>query len=456
MSEIPEAAADALSAEPKQETIEKTEQPAEQVEAPVAEAAPEAEAAPVAEEPVAEEPEAEEPVAEEPEAEAAAEVEAEPVAEEAPAAEPVAEPVPVAAPAAEAARPKKKKKKRRSLGVRILMGFIATILCFAMFVVSFAGILILNIRAVVSRDGITKIVNQLVASPTVSGALRPALAAGTGTVYLDEYEDDEQDMSNMLVDMAYDMIQEAFGDEVELTKEQVKTFVQESTLKDFVAEKAAGLVEDFYADESNTTITAEEITQLMEENKEIIEEHFDVVIDQKAIEEMDARLEESGILEPIEEKGLMGYIEQTITEDAETGEALEEAKETLEEVKKYMEIVRQATSVQAVAMLGGVFLLLVVLLFFVTGCSFPATLSQSGSMLLSTGVIFAVPTALCLYAPELIRAILGKNIGGIICTVLTTTATVNFTVLGVGFALIVAAIVVKIILGIRRAKALVS
>ena len=324
----------------------------------------------------------------------------------------------------------------------------------AIFAVSMAGVAILNVRAITSRGNITKIVNQLFTGETLSAPVRPALAVGAGTVYLEEPTTSQSEMSNMLVDWAYEVIQDAFGDEVELTKEQVKTFVAESTVKDFVADKAAGLVEDFYAEESNTTITAEEITQLMKENMEIIEQQFGVVVDQEALDEMDVRLQESGVLAPIEEQGLMGYIEQTLTEGDEEN-SFSEAKETLDEVKEIMGYVRLATSYKMVAAVAGLLLLLMVLLFFVTG-GLPAALSQTGSMILIVGLIFCVPVALTKFAPELICGILGDELGGIVTLIFQTTANLNLMVVGVGFVLIVAAIVVKIIKGVRRAKALVA
>ena len=141
-----------------------------------------------------------------------------------------------------------------------------------------------------------------------------------------------------------------------------------------------------------------------------------MVIDQEVIDEMNVKLEESGVLEPIEKKGLMGYIEETLVAapdgDASSGNSnLGEMQESLNQAKEIMNIVRQVTSYKAVAALAGVFLILMVALFFVTGRSFPATLSQTGSMVLLTGVIFGVPTVLCKAAPSVVTGILGKELG---------------------------------------------
>ena len=379
----------------------------------------------------------------------------------------------------------KKARKPRSVPVKILMGLIAFILCVCMFVVSLAATVILDVRAVVSQNGISQIISQLISGQVFSGPARPALAAGVGRgmVYADDFSATGS-MNGMLVDWAYDLLKEEFGDELAVSKEQVQSFVEESTVQDFVAEKVAGLVEDFYAGESETTITVEEITQLIEENKEVIEEHFQIEINQEALDAVDTMLEESGILEPIEEQGLMDYIMENIenpvlpespdVENPDTDNAPNTpnipnnpdgkpgdygstgtvgTQDSFGSITQIMELVRTATSYSTVAILGGIFALLLILLFFVTGRSFPATLANTGVVLLLTGLIFGVPTALCVFDPMTVHLLLGDGVAGIVCLIFSAASTVNFTILGVGFSLIVASIVVKIILSVRAKKA---
>ena len=372
----------------------------------------------------------------------------------------------VAAEAVPAPAPKAKKvKKPWPVPVRILMGFIAFILCVVMFAVSVVGVLILNVRTVVSRDGITKIVNQLVTGAPASGPVRPALAVGAG-VYLDDYASGN-DVTGSLVDWAYDMLKEQLGEEMTVTREQVQTFVQESTVKDFVIDKTAGLVEDFYSGDNKTTITVEEVLQMMEENKQILEEQFGVVINQEAKDAVSAMLAENEILEPLKEDGLMGYIEKTMDASQKPGfdgndgsitdgSAMENvlgAGSEVGSVRWTMNLVRTATSYEAVAVLAGAFVLLMLLLFTVNRFSFPVTLADTGVVLLLTGLLYGLPTAVCLYAPEMVAAMLGGQTAGILNLIFGAAAVVNFTVLGLGFALIVAAIVVKIVLSVKAKKA---
>lgn len=365
---------------------------------------------------------------------------------------------------APAQKPKAKKvKKPWPIPVRILMGLIAFVLCVAMFVVSLAGVLILNVRTIVSRDGISSIVNQLVGIESASGPVRPVLAVGAGA-YQNE-DASENNVTGSLVDWAYGILKEQLGEEMTVTREQVQTFVQESTVKDFVVDKVAGLVEDFYSGDNETTITVEEVLEMMEENKQILEEQFGIVITQETVDFVGALLEETEILEPLKEDGLLGYIEKTMTESqqpapAPEGGVVDKDDTDLEafgtettdlSVVQIMEMIRMATSYETVAVLAGAFVLMMLLLFVVTHFSFPATMADTGVVLLLVGLIFGLPTAVCLYNPQMVGAMLGEPAAGIVSLIFGATAGLNFTVLGLGFALIVGAIVVKILL-VKKAK----
>lgn len=500
---------------------------------------------------------------------------------------PVAEET-AAAPVAEEAVPQKKEKKAkkvkkpRSVPLKIFMGLIAFILCIVMFAVSVVGMVILNLRVIVSENGISSIITQLVTGPKASAPLRPALTAGLGTVItygggqLDEkvsfgsgvsgslvqinpdgsisvdgvvvgeapkvnadgsitLEDgtimnsvtvdgegnmilgegqltqEELDsllgedsgyvvdgegnimagltgdiLGNMnadmnqtvggnissggtdgvagaLVDWAYDYVQEQFGGELGISKEQIQNFVQNSTVKDFVAEKAAGLVQDFYSGENNTTITVEEITGLIEENAGILEEQFGLVVDQEALEIVDQVIEESGFLEPIEEEGLMGYIQQSMGGMTPEGDSPagtpgipggNQMMEDMQAMQEAMQIIRDVTSYTALAILAGVLAFLMLLLFFVNG-GISAMLSQTGVILTLTGLIFSAPAIVCQTQPLLLMSMLDPMIASVVISVFTATAWVNYTVLGTGVAMIVAAIVIKIVKNTKKKKAAV-
>lgn len=350
----------------------------------------------------------------------------------------------------------KKVRKPRSVPVKILCGFLAFILCITMFVVSLTGVAILNLRAIVSENGISQIITQLIAGTPASSSTRPVLAGGADSITVSGSS--SGDMSGMLVDFAYEILQDQFGGELEITKDQVQNFVENSTVKDFVAEKAAGLVEDFYSGNYETTITPEEITGLLKENAPLLEEQFGLVITEEEISIVEGALKESGVLEPIQEKGLMGFIEEQTMGTAPDAEGTivgedNSMMEDMQAAKEIMEIVRTATSFETVAILGGIFLFLMVLLFLVTGFSFPATFADTGVVLTLVGLICSAPANLCMTQPEVLSALFdGEAIAGVISGIILASAWVNYTVLGVGAALIVAAVVIKILQS-KREKA---
>ncbi len=357
------------------------------------------------------------------------------------------------------AKKAKKVRKPRSVPVKILMGFLAFILCIVMFVVSVAGVSILNLRAVVSKDGITQIITQLIAGTPAPGSGRPVLAGGADQIVVDT-TGSSGNMSGMLVDWAYEMIQDQFGEELVITKDQVQNFVENSTVKDFVAEKAAGVVEDFYSGNYETTISKDEVVQLMRENAPLLEEQFGLVITEEEIAYVEDALEESGVLEPIQENGLMGFIEQqtmgTAPDEEQGSNSVSGGSQmmnSMQAAKEIMALVRTATSFETVAILGAAFLVLLVLLFLVTGFSFPATFADTGIVLTLVGLIFSAPAMVFTTQSQLIASMLDPTVAGIASSIILASAWVNYTVLGVGVALIVAAIVIKIVQCARKKAA---
>lgn len=357
-----------------------------------------------------------------------------------------------------AAAPRKAKKVRkpRSVPMKILMGIVAFVLCVAMFAVTLAGTVILDLRVIVSRDGISEILDQVFLSApevqTSRPAMLPLMATVGGSVESVENGESTESLSAALVDWAYDQIKSEFGDEVPVTKAQVQDFVEKSTVKDFLADKVAGMVEDFYAGESKTAITKEEVKQLIRENAALIEENFGVAITEEDLGYVDRILEESGVLKYIEENGLADFLEKSMS-DAETMGG-GSAAESIALLRQILDGVRTLTSNTALAVIGGILLLLIVLLFFVTGRSIPATLADTGIVLTLAGLILSAPCMLCLGNPGLWQALWNDaTVAGISTLLLRMIAGVNYTVLGVGVAMIVAAIAAKIVKSVRANKA---
>lgn len=439
-----------------------------------------------------------------------------------PAVELVAEPV-VEAPA----KPARKVRKRWPWPVRFLMGIIGFALCIVMFVTALTGIVLLDLRAMTSENGITTIIETLLTSGKKAPAtVRPGLAVGgmvrraedsmsdsthveidangnvvvngevvgsvgdmgngnvtlivpNGNVTTDEngnvYVDGELlegatmgedgmvnmggqitvgpnaggDSSDAIVDWVVGQLQDFTGGELPVTPEQIENFVEQSTIKDFIAEKVAGMVGDFYTGNITTTITMEEITQLVEENKALIQSEFGIEITEEHTEALKQIVEDTGILEQVQEQGIMGIL-------GSVGGGLMDPgmMQQMQQIQMAVEIVRQVTSYTAIAAVGLIFLALAAILFCTTQFSWPATLADCGVVLMLASAIFVIPSTVFTNSPELVTELLGNPmLVKLAQTFFNATAGVNYGAFGVGVGLIVLAIVAACIRSAMRKKA---
>ena len=443
-----------------------------------------------------------------------------------PAVEPVAEPV-VEAPA----KPARKVRKRWPWPVRFLMGIIGFALCIVMFVTALTGIVLLDLRAMTSENGITTIIETLLTSGKKAPAtVRPGLAVGgmvrraedsmsdsthveidangnvvvngevvgsvgdmgngnvtlivpNGNVTTDEngnvYVDGELlegatmgedgtvnmggqitvgpnvggDSSDAIVDWVVGQLQDFTGGELPVTPEQIENFVEQSTIKDFIAEKVAGMVGDFYTGNITTTITMEEITQLVEENKALIQSEFGIEITEEHTEALKQIVEDTGILEQVQEQGIMGILGSV---GGMGGGGLMDPgmMQQMQQIQMAVEIVRQVTSYTAIAAVGLIFLALAAILFCTTQFSWPATLADCGVVLMLASAIFVIPSTVFTNSPELVTELLGNPmLVKLAQTFFNATAGVNYGAFGVGVGLIVLAIVAACIRSAMRKKA---
>lgn len=395
--------------------------------------------------------------------------------------------VPADTPVVPPSAPKKAKKvRKRPWPLKILLGLVAFVLCVVMFAVTIAGALVVDLRVMTSAGGIREILTQLIlpggsAQSSEQISVGPVLtaASGAGTA-----SDQSGGLTGPLVDWAYDVIQDQFAEELPITKDQLTDFLEKSTAKDFISDKVAGVVEDFYNGTSNTTITREEVVQLLEDNKQLIEETFEVTITEDQLQMVEDALEKVEIFDQLEEQGLMGVIEQSMSGDSSTGgntsgegSSTEDDPEhvpdddqpgssggsnsgssgnttldSLNQVKQIMEIIRQVTADSAIAAIAGVFVALFLLLFL-TNFTLPKTLSDTGIVLTVAGLILSAPNLL--YSTGVLHVILAEQtaILGVLGGILSAIQVVHFSILGAGVVLIVLAIIAKLFKNARLRKA---
>ena len=316
----------------------------------------------------------------------------------------------------------------------------------ALFAVTIAGALIVDLRVMTSQGGFEKILTQLIA-PT--GSVQAVPQPG---VTLLSAPDQSQDAANFVTDMIYDMLQENFGQEVPVTKDQISEFIDKSTVTEFIAEKMSGAVNDFLNETSDTTITKDEIMDLVRDNSALLKESFDVEITDDMMTQLETALDEVPMWDELEEKGLVGYLEENLLlPDSEA----DGSSNGLAAIKQAMDYVRMVTSNMAIACFAGAMLLLALLVLLVNW-SVPKTLSDVGITLLFAGLILS--SLNFIGASGVLETLLADQmqIIGLINGILASVAVVHYGVLGTGVALIVLAIIAKIIKNSRRKKAMLE
>lgn len=339
-----------------------------------------------------------------------------------------------------------KKSRRRPWPLKILLELVAIVLCVALFAVTIAGALIVDLRVMTSQGGFEKILTQLIA-PT--GSVQAVPQPG---VTLLSAPDQSQDAANFVTDMIYDMLQENFGQEVPVTKDQISEFIDKSTVTEFIAEKMSGAVNDFLNETSDTTITKDEIMDLVRDNSALLKESFDVEITDDMMTQLETALDEVPMWDELEEKGLVGYLEENLLlPDSEA----DGSSNGLAAIKQAMDYVRMVTSNMAIACFAGAMLLLALLVLLVNW-SVPKTLSDVGITLLFAGLILS--SLNFIGASGVLETLLADQmqIIGLINGILASVAVVHYGVLGTGVALIVLAIIAKIIKNSRRKKAMLE
>jgi hypothetical protein len=198
--------------------------------------------------------------------------------------------------------------------VRFFLALISIALCFVLFATSLVTILIADLHVVTSEGALQTIITQIL-MPSKAPAPRPGLAAGRPVIHYDEVS--LGGPTDLVVDALVDMMQQEFGDDLPITRDQVNAILAESTLPDFISEKAAGLVSGILNGEVPTlNITIEEVEELILENRDVVKEYFDVEITDEMVDQITDVLEEEKILETVEQQ-LQETLGFTGTPDAE-------------------------------------------------------------------------------------------------------------------------------------------
>ena len=356
--------------------------------------------------PVSEEGVAEESVTEE--APVAVAVEEPPVAEE-----PAAEQPTVEAPVS--VEPVVYAKKSRGVGKVILTIFMSLLL----FITSLLSIAVICVRHTTSQGTIQSGLEEVDYVEVIDKVL------STEELVVDEFGEEVLD-SKSFSDNLCEYLKEEHGVE-NVKSKQIEAFIEDSTIMDFISEKAADYIGDIYSGSDDFELTVKDIETLVEDNAGVIEEHFDITVNDSDIKEMTEWLVDEEMLEEISTS-----------------------------------VVRDDNSeVFYVLNIGFSYFTMVILLALVLLCLVGMGLVDLSKGAMGAGIVFTTIGGLFTVAvlvlaglPALLNSFIGENfISNLVMRVLSANLVVFASVLGFGvLILIVRCVVRRLVKRSRRAK----
>ena len=347
-------------------------------------------------------------------------------------------------------------RRKPHVAVRILMQLLSLILSLLLSVSVVATVVLADVNHLMSGDGMKQIINTVLlpgksapqkVTPNAGAAGGHTALADTqlpGNVNINDIPDDllngdspEETLDN-LIEWIYEEIDKSSSSPVPYTKDQVKEFVAESTIPDFVAEKLAGFAEDFVNDTEKTTITADEIIELLEENEDLIEETLDIRMTSEVKKNMRKTVEkvvEDNDLDTVIREQVFVSVQQSIDKSmAETGMSWEDIQPKLQWL----------CSDTALYIAIGVCLVLLLLLCLVNYYNVPAGLTWAAVFSMIFGVVLTVPLILLQMFPN-IFSFIPKAISSMIASFAGILLPIHGMVLLAGVVLLVISIIWRVI-----------
>ena len=399
--------------------------------------------------------------------------ETEPVVEEATpvvAAPPVQIPAPVvaapvipqSAPAAPQYMPvqkqEKKVKTRRKphIVLRILMQLLSFVLCLVLVGSLVATVVLADLNHLRSAGGIKQLINAVLIPDSGSQSAKPHVgAAGVtipGNVDLSDLPIDlltggtaEENLES-LIEWAYEKMEESSDVPLNFSKEDVMEFVEESTVTDFIADKLASYTEDFINGTQNTTITADEIMDLIEDNEDLIEEKFHMVITPNIRETI-----EKNVVKVVEEDDLNSTIRVQVFESVEQtiDQTASDMGMSWEEIQPILQLLCADTTLYIAI---GVCVLLLVLLCLLNYYNIPAGLTWFAIPSILVGILLTLPLVLLQTSPDLFAQFLPTAVVGVVAAFADVLLPIHATVLIAGLAVLVVSIFWRVIRSVVNRK----
>lgn len=366
--------------------------------------------------------------------------------------------IPVELPHPPVPQAQKQKRKKPHIALRIPLQLLSLVLALVLMVSVLATALVLDVSRLLSAGGIRQIVTAFF---TVSQAKTPAAQVGAAGVTLRDVTDADlggvevpSDVltsgdTEALVQWLKEVIEESAGEDVQIDEQQLQTFVEESTLTEYLADKASGYAEDFINGTQNTLITTEELMDLVEENQELFTETFQVELTPEIKKELKKNLEQN-----IEESNLNEVIHQQVI--ASVQESLSESLPIpWEEIQAMLQLLTSDFVQYGCIGLCVVLMLLILLLNFY---NIPGGMAWSAVSCILAGAILALPVFALQTSPQVLVEVLNAPgaVAQVVLSLTSALALVHYGVLIFGAALLVLSIVLAIVLAALRQRETVA
>ena len=373
------------------------------------------------------------------------------------------------------------KQKKLSLGARFGLSVASFFLGLLLLVSTISTALVADVQIIISEDGFSGIFRTMMSAPahvhpkaptaiTGENGLRvaPRILRTYQTPHWEEPGNVASNLTDQLISMFYDQLGDQFSDVIPVSKEEFTQMINESTVKDFIADKTASLITDYFNDEITTTFEPEEIVQLINENAELIETITGEPIPEDIAQQVAQIFDENEIITKVETEGLAGFMDLINqnpggSEDLEEGSgntSAESGPDILHMIKEYYGIVSTIASTQTLTIGIAVCVVLIAGIILINCRQLGKGLRRAGYPLLIAGsavvlnimakfnpdmwVVNATGNEWSEQAPAMILKLVRH--------ILLETAVVNIIVFSTGFVLFVGGIVLSIVLRPKKAS----
>ena len=358
------------------------------------------------------------------------------------------------------------KQKKLSSGARFGLWAASSFLGLLLFVAALATALLANVRIVTSQDGISGILRTVMSAPahvrpqapmTVGNQLGLHSAPRIRTNQMPHREEPEDVASNLtdqLIAMFYEEMNSQFEEGFPVSQEDFTQMINESTVKDYIADKTAALITDYFNDEVTTTFETEEVVQLINENSALIESITGQPVPDDIAQQVAKVFDENEIIVKVEAEGLAGFMELMNSGNPEGNTSTN----TLGRVKEVFNTVGKYTTVMNLIIGIAVCLLLAAAIVLINCHQIGKGLRRTGYPLMLAGCMVFLNFA-ARATPDLsaFMALMSKiglgDLGAsanlvvkLVRHILLATTAPNAIVFFTGVALFVAGIVVPIVL----------